>query len=392
MKILILSFNYPPDIGPGALRASSIVDALLEVSDNITQIDVLTTMPNRYHTLTVNAASMERINPVFIQRITLPKHQNGTIDQARAFMAFAQGVYSATKGKKWDIIVATSSRLMTAALAAWLSKHSKTTLYLDIRDLFTDTIGEVLANNFLRVLLPIFKTIEYYSFRAANQLNAVSAGFIPHINKVAPHLKPTILTNGIDDTFLNTDFSSKFNSEKPLIVYAGNIGDGQGLQHIIPQAAQKLNKSFRFRIIGDGGRKKILKRLLMDEKIENVELIDPIPRKELFSHYREADILFLHLNDFKAFRKVLPSKIFEYAATEKPILAGVSGYASKLLCEQIPGVEIFNPCDSRSMSTALSKLMEGPVRINRSSFCKKYSRKKIMRELAKNILSTSNQS
>ena len=42
-------------------------------------------------------------------------------------------------------------------------------------------------------------------------------------------------------------------------------------------------------------------------------------------------ILFIHLNAYPAFEKVLPSKIFEYAATGKPILAGVSGYSADFI-------------------------------------------------------------
>ena len=80
----------------------------------------------------------------------------------------------------------------------------------------------------------------------------------------------------------------------------------------------------------------------------------------LLEHYRKADILFLHLNNFRAFEKVLPSKIFEYAATGKPILAGVSGYASKFLREQIVGVQVFNPCDIVGMTAGLNKLLSGP--------------------------------
>ena len=49
-----------------------------------------------------------------------------------------------------------------------------------------------------------------------------------------------------------------------------------------------------------------------------------------------TDVLFLHLNDYSAFRKVIPSKIFEYAATGKPIVAGVSGYAAEFLRHENP--------------------------------------------------------
>ncbi|MDA7801163.1 hypothetical protein N8950_00275 [Candidatus Pelagibacter sp.] len=53
MRILVLSSNYPPDLGPGALRAKSIVDALVEEGPSDIKIDVITTMPNRYHSISV---------------------------------------------------------------------------------------------------------------------------------------------------------------------------------------------------------------------------------------------------------------------------------------------------------------------------------------------------
>ena len=53
MRILVLSYYYPPDIGPGSLRAKSIVDALLEEGPSNLKIDVITTKPNRYHSLNI---------------------------------------------------------------------------------------------------------------------------------------------------------------------------------------------------------------------------------------------------------------------------------------------------------------------------------------------------
>ena len=42
MHILVLSFYYPPDIGPGSLRAKSIVDALIEEGPSDLKIDIIT--------------------------------------------------------------------------------------------------------------------------------------------------------------------------------------------------------------------------------------------------------------------------------------------------------------------------------------------------------------
>ena len=53
MRILVLSYYYPPDIGPGSLRAKSIVDALLDEGPSNLKIDVITTKPNRYHSLKI---------------------------------------------------------------------------------------------------------------------------------------------------------------------------------------------------------------------------------------------------------------------------------------------------------------------------------------------------
>ena len=59
MRILLLSFYYPPDIGPGPLRAESIVKSLIEVGPPNLKIDVLTTLPNRYHSFRMKAKHFE---------------------------------------------------------------------------------------------------------------------------------------------------------------------------------------------------------------------------------------------------------------------------------------------------------------------------------------------
>ena len=81
---------------------------------------------------------------------------------------------------------------------------------------------------------------------------------------------------------------------------------------------------------------------IKDQQVDNVEICDPVNRDSLLIEYSNTDILFLCLNDKAAFLKVLPSKLFEYAATGKPILAGVSGYAAKFIDENIVGCEVFS--------------------------------------------------
>lgn len=387
MKILILSFYFPPDLSAGSFRAESLVKALRSAGDSSLHIDVLTTMPNRYNSMQNAALEVENELNLSIHRIKIPPHKSGMLDQSKSFFTFAQSVLKKTKGREWDIIVATSSRLMTASLGAYLATRINAPLYLDIRDLFTDTMSDILKNSPMRILLPGIRFLEKRTFFKAARINLVSAGFLPHARAVAPQHKYRIFTNGIDDEFLKLNFSKQTTTSLPLIVYAGNIGEGQGLHLVLPKAAKALEGKVQFRLIGDGGRRTQLEGALKAAKVTNVEILNPVPRNKLFNHYKEADILFLHLNDYTAFHKVLPSKIFEYAATGKPLLAGVAGYAAKFLNKEVEGVQVFTPCDAIEMTKSIDKLLFNKQDFKREKFCNDFARTNIMQKMALDILS-----
>ena len=60
--------------------------------------------------------------------------------------------------------------------------------------------------------------------------------------------------------------------------------------------------------------------------------------------------------DHDAFRKVLPSKLFEYAAMGKPIWAGVSGYSAEFISAEVSNAAVFAPCDARDAERAFAEL------------------------------------
>ena len=129
------------------------------------------------------------------------------------------------------------------------------------------------------------------------------------------------------------------------------------------------------------------KRMVMKENIQNVELIPPVGRIELTKYYLEADILFLHLNNISAFKRVLPSKIFEYAALGKPIIAGLNGYSAKFMRKNIPYALIFPPGDSKSAVKCI--LDSNDVKVSRNivtEFVSKYLRVTIMDNLTQELI------
>lgn len=387
MRILFLTFYYPPDLSAGSFRANPLVMELLRQGAGKIHVDVVTTMPNRYQSHVQSAPEFEEQVGLTIRRIALPRHQSGMLDQTRAFLTFALAVRRNIKGKKWDLIFATSSRLMTAALGAEIARATSTPVYLDVRDLFTDTVGDLLARSPLRILMPFIRQIERRTFDAATRINVVSPGFVTHVHTLAPRHRCRVFTNGIDEDFLSTDFSqSGGKTGRRLIVYAGNMGESQGLHRILPDAAKQLADVARFRIIGDGGRRRELEAALSYAGCDNVEILNPVPRAQLLGHYREADCFFTHLNNQPAFAKVIPSKLFEYGATGKPVVAGVGGLAAEFLREKVPGSAVFAPCDVRGMVEAVHRLGTMPTIFDRTKFREDYSRRTIMREMARDIL------
>ena len=237
-------------------------------------------------------------------------------------------------------------------------------------------------------LRPVLWAVERYTFGYARHINLVSKGFQPYFARFQ-RATYSYFTNGIDDEFLNWPSSHANVSMPKIIVYAGNIGEGQGLHKIIPQAARQLGEAYRFVLIGDGGAKTKLEEAIWAEGAQNVQLRPPVSRKDLIAEYQNADYLFVHLNDLAAFRRVLPSKLFEYGATDKPVLAGVAGYAAQFVREHLDNRILFDPGDVASL---VRQLQETPYRTaHRANFVAQFGRKTIARDLARQILRTINQ-
>ena len=381
----MLSFYFRPDLSAGSFRATALVDSLLTVLPAGSMIDVITTAPNRYSSFTREVAAQEAGAGFRIRRIDLPAHRSDLWGQSRAFLRFAREASRLASAGRYDVVFATSSRLMTAALGARIARRSGARLYLDIRDIFVDTIGDVFPK-FAGLLRPPLAVLERRTMRSADRINLVSRGFEGYFRSRYPDRSYAWFTNGIDDEFLHVNWSRSEAGREPgtlLVVYAGNIGEGQGLHAVLPSLAQRLRGRVRFRVIGDGGRRDLLQERLQSAGVDNVELLPPMPRSELLHAYAQADVLFLHLNDYAAFEKVLPSKIFEYAATGKPIWAGVSGYAASFIEKEVKNAAVFAPCNVPDALIQLERLkMGGEPRVE---FVARYARARIAREMAEDI-------
>lgn len=392
MKILYLSFYFEPDLCAGSFRNTPLVNELAGQLAPGDRVDVITTQPNRYRSFKRTApAYEERENGsgcrVRIHRVAVPAHTSGLLDQVRSFWAYYRAAHRLTRQPTYDLVVASSSRLFTAFLGAQVARNKSIPLFLDIRDLFRETILEMIRPAVFRLVLnPVLTRVETYTFGYATHINLVSKGFQAYFNTFR-QATYSYFTNGIDPEFLAWEpLPEVTNRAVKTILYAGNIGEGQGLHKLIPSAARQLGNDYRFLVIGDGGARAKLALAIRDEAIQNVKLREPVRRADLVAEYRKADYLMLHLNDLKALERVLPSKLFEYGATDKPIIAGVAGYAAEFIRENIDNCMLFAPGDVASL---VAQLQQTPYRTApRTAFVARFQRQTIVRTMARLIRET----
>ena len=355
MKILVITQNYPPDLGAGAFRMKALVNELNSRGHKVT---VLTGVPNRYDSIewkSKNENAIERI-----VRIKVPKQKGNLFLRGISYsIFFIKAFLKAIKlASDSDAIVATTPQLLVAYIGAIVSHKRKIPLILDVRDLWPDVMLDMNLTQDKSIVYKILKKIELYCYKHADRIVINSPAFFEPIKKLSGK-EPILITNGIDDELFEllseADPIKIEDQTRYIITYAGNVGIAQDLDVLI-KLAKKFEKKYIFRIIGDGSAKEKLMESVIENKIRNIEFINPVPRKKLQQYYKETDAFFVHLKDIDMFKKTIPSKVFEYVATGKPVVYGLKGI-SRTIMEELQGKQFsFEPSNPNSLKIALTEL------------------------------------
>lgn len=388
MNILFLSLYFKPDLCAGSFRNTVLLEEVKKLLSKDDRIDIITSLPNRYASFSVEANEIEVSENCTIYRVKMPKHTNGMIDQIRSYSVYFRKAISLTKGKKYDLVYASSSRLFTAVLGSLLSRKKHCPLYLDIRDIFSDSMRDYFNDKPFIKYPGLFTVLQFekFAFNRATHINLVSKGFASYFNKMYPKPNYSYFTNGIDDIFLENADKAQQNSQPTppyIITYAGNIGSGQDLESMIPELAKKLGDKYKFIIIGDGGTKNILEERINLLHLKNVEIIKPVSRNELLVYYNKTDFFFTKLNILE--KVALPSKVFEYGAYNKPIICAFSGFAHEFVENEVPNIIL---AEANDVDGLAERILSYNYKLeDRMNFKNKFARVNIMKEMARSILS-----
>jgi glycosyltransferase involved in cell wall biosynthesis len=389
MRILYLSFYFEPDLGPAAIRNSLIANELAN-DDSVSEIHVITTMPQQWRDGFIHSASGSK--KLKISRVEADSKYKGILGQIFRFYKYQKFVRKSCRSQNYDLVFATSSKLGTALLGALLSKKLKAYYYLDIRDLFIETIDDFLPGGIFKPVKFILSGLNRYSINKAHRINVLSTSFIKRLSQINSEAKISSIYHGVDSQFLNVfrrrtstiDFYKKTRPHNKTLLYAGNFGFGQGLDTYLPAISSLLPPNWQIHLYGDGPKKNALVKSAAN--LKNVKLFSVVERNELPEIYSKADMLFLTLNSKPAFQSSLPSKIFEYCATGKPVIAFCSGQLQKFILEHnLEGVYAIKPHDLHALREILPE-MEGKT-FDRALFYKKWRREEQVKLLVNDVIS-----
>lgn len=271
-----------------------------------------------------------------------------------------------------DIIIASSPQFFCgwAGLFASRMRIRRVPFILEIRDLWPDSISALGAMKDGLIMSCLY-LLEKWLYRGADHLVTVGPGYREDLlhRKEVPENKLSIITNGVDREMFQPQARSQKIMERYGILnrficgYVGTIGLASGLDCALEAARilkQRGRNDIRILLVGDGERRKELQEKTRSFDLDNIIYTGRLPRHEIPAILATLDIGLVHLKKCDQFKRVLPSKIFEIAAMEKPIVLGVEGYTKNLLEEANAGVCI-EPENPIAMADAICCLADSPA-------------------------------
>jgi len=368
LRILFLSDNFPPEVNAPATRT---YEHCKEWVSQGVEVTVLTCAPNfpkgvLFDGYKNRIKQIEYLDGIKVVRVwSFMAANQGFFKRTIDYLSFSISSFIAGLFIKTDIIIATSPQFFTAISGRKLSFWKRTPWIMEVRDLWPESIKNVgaMKENFLYKLLEKQEKKCYKSAKvivtAVNFKKEISA-------KGIDGSKIKVIKNGANLNLFKTipkpeSLVDKLElNDKFVIGYVGTHGLAHKLDFIL-KAAKKINDtSIHLVFIGDGAEKQNLLKLAEKLNLNNVTFLSSVMKSNVVEYLALMDVALIPLKRSDLFKNALPSKIFESAAMERPILLGVDGEARKLIEDYQAGL-FFEPENEQSFLEAINKLTNDTV-------------------------------
>ena len=346
MKILFLTDNFPPE---GNAPASRTYDHVRDWHKARHQITIITCAPNFpkgkvYDGYKNRLYQTEMMDGIKVIRVWSYIAENkGFVKRTLDYISYSVTSFIAGLFQKADIIIATSPQFFTALSGRTLSFWKRTPWIMEVRDLWPEsikTVGAMKDNAFIRY----FEWEEKRCYKSAKKIIVVTDSFKRTlVSRGIPAEKIAVVKNGANrELFKPMPKDEKLIDQlglrgKKIIGYIGTHGMAHKLDFIL-QCAKNMQEN---------------------ERIENVTMLDSVPKTEVSKYISILDLSLINLKKSPLFTTVIPSKIFENAGMEIPIIIGVEGEAKEIIEHYGAGL-CFEPENEEDFNKKLSMLLDNP--------------------------------
>ena len=376
MKILYVSQYFPPEMGAPAARAAELSRHWARMGHEVT---VLTGFPNHptgivpedWRSRLHGMHYTETVNGVRVVRTWLwPLPNRKAHERIRNYASFC--ISAAVSGlalSKPEVVIATSPQLLVALSGWWLAWWKRVPFVFEVRDLWPESLAAVGAGSEGTLLHRTLGAIAGFLYRRADRIVVVTPAFKDHLIRYwnVPAAQISVVENGVEtDLFRLDPAATEVRKElkvedRFLICYIGTMGNAHGLEIVIA-AAEELQTALPrslLLLIGEGAEKERIVELAGGRGLSNVRFLSQQPRERIPAYISAADLCLVMLKKTELFKTVIPTKLLEYMACERPVIVAVDGQARQIVEEAGAGVFV-QPENSQDLVRAILNLAKDP--------------------------------
>jgi colanic acid biosynthesis glycosyl transferase WcaI len=369
MRILVVTLMYLPDAGPSAPLFAMLCEGLARRGHEVTVIAAVPhyptgQVPPGYRGRWVQPS---RENDVKVVRVLVPSVRRANLAlRLLQFLCFQVGATLAGLRKPYDVCLFSNPALEVwlpfACLSGWRAKPA----IFSVHDVYPE-VGVTLGIFRHRAVIAAVAFLERFCLRGSAYVRVLSQAFRQPLKRLGvPDEKIALIYDWVDTDLIkprprDNSFSREHRlNDKFVVLYAGNIGFSQGLDHVLAAAALlKNDQEIRFVLVGGGAGLDHLKAQAV--KMSNVEFLPFQPRARLPEVLATADVSLVTLRRGIGTAS-LPSKTFSILASGRPLLASVDEDSEtwKLVARSGAGVCV-PPEDPPALARAIVDLKKDPA-------------------------------
>lgn len=373
MRILFYSHYFPPEGNAPASRVYEMSRTWVAQGHQVTVITCAPNVPDGvvYEGYRNRFRGRETIDGIEVIRIwTYIAPNKGTVRRILNYVSFTFSALLHTLFRRRpDIIIATSPQLFcgwAGQFAHWLMRRP---FVLEVRDMWAEGITTLTSVEQGR-LLRILEWVEFKLYQLAPRIVTVGDGYKRRlVERNIDADKMSIFPNGVDTEFYqprppDEELRNRWGLEGKFVCsYVGTLGLACSLD-VTVNAGKILKQQGRddivFLLVGDGAMREELAQAVKANGLEQIVIITgKLPKEMIPRVHAMSDCSLVHLRKSPLFTSVLPSKIFEMAHMNNPIILGVQGSAARLL-EAAGGGICIEPENELELLEAVERLKADP--------------------------------